>query len=97
MKKILYIIFFISTALLFSEISFAETSDCSQYSTKTFSGLSDYVRCKKGLPPKKNFFESLKIKKENPDESANIEKLDCNEYSTKTLAGLMRKIRCKSN
>ena len=63
MKKILYIIFFISTALLFSEISFAETRDCSQYSTKTFSGLSNYMRCKKGLPPKKNFFESLKIKK----------------------------------
>ena len=97
MKKILYIIFFISTALLFSEISFAESSDCSQYSTKTFSGLSKYMRCKKGLPPKKNFFESLKIKKTNPDEATGKEKLDCNEYSTKTLAGLMRKIRCKKN
>ncbi|MEC9257094.1 MAG: carbon starvation CstA family protein, partial [Candidatus Poribacteria bacterium] len=25
--------------------------DCSQYSTKTFSGLSDYVKCKKGFEP----------------------------------------------
>ena len=97
MKKILYIIFFISTALLINEISFAESKDCSQYSTKTFAGLSDYVRCKKGLPPKKNFFESLKIKKKNTDVSTSKEKLDCNEYSTKTLVELMRKIRCKSN
>ena len=68
MKKVLYIILFISTSLLINEISFAESKDCSQYSTKTLAGLSDYVRCKKGLPPKKNFFESLKIKKTNPDE-----------------------------
>ena len=95
MKKILYIIFFISATLLFSEFSLAESQDCSQYSTKTFSGLSDYMRCKKGLPPKKNFFESLKMKKTNPDEATGKEKLDCNEYSTKTLVGLMRKIRCK--
>ena len=97
MKKIIYIIFFISATLSISKISFAESRDCSQYSTKTFSGLSDYMRCKKGLPPKKNFFESLKIKKTNPDEATGKEKLDCNEYSTKTLAGLMRKIRCKKN
>ena len=97
MKKIIYIIFFISATLSISKISFAESQDCSQYSTKTFSGLSKYMRCKKGLPPKKNFFESLKIKKTNPDEAAGKEKLDCNEYSTKTLVGLMRKIRCKSN
>ena len=97
MKKILYIIFFISTALLINETSFAESMDCSRYSTKTFAGLSDYVRCKKGLPPKKNFFKSLKIKKTNPDEATGKKKLDCNEYSTKTLAGLMRKIRCKKN
>ena len=97
MKKILYIIFFISTALLINEISFAESKDCSQYSTKTLAGLSDYVRCKKGLPPKKNFFESLKIKKTNPDEATGKKKLACNEYSTKTLVGLMGKIKCKRN
>ncbi len=56
MKKIIYIIFFISATLSISKISFAESQDCSQYSTKTFSGLSDYVRCKKGLPPKKKLF-----------------------------------------
>ena len=97
MKKIIYIIFFISATLSISKISFAESQDCSQYSTKTLSGLSDYVRCKKGLPPKKNFFKLLKIKNTNPDEATGKKKLDCNEYSTKTLAGLMRKIRCKKN
>jgi len=97
MKKILYIIFFISTALLINETSFAESMDCSRYSTKTFAGLSDYVRCKKGLPLKKNFFKSLKIKKTNPDEATGKKKLACNEYSTKTLVGLMGKIKCKRN
>ena len=97
MKKILYIIFFISTALLINEISFAESKDCSQYSTKSFSGLSDYIRCKKGLPPEKSFFESLKIKSTNHDEATGKKKLACNEYSTKTLAELWGKIKCKRN
>ena len=86
MKKILYILFFISVSVSLSldNIAFAEskldkiknkikaseskladkvwgTRDCSQYSTKTFSGLSDYTRCKKGLKPAdKGFFKSLK-------------------------------------
>ena len=67
MKKILFIIFFISVYLLEYKVVFAEsklsdkiwgTRDCSQYSTKTFSGLSDFVKCKKGLElsGNKNFF-----------------------------------------
>ena len=39
------------------------SKDCSQYSTKNFADLGQYVRCKKGLPPlKKNFLKSLEWK-----------------------------------
>ena len=38
-----------------------ELKDCSQYSTKTLSGIADYKRCKSGLEPteKKGIFKSL--------------------------------------
>ena len=69
--------------------------DCSQYSTKTLSGLADYRRCKNGLEvsEKKGFFKSLswkgKKKKEfDPNKS-------CDEYSSKTFTGLVAKIKCK--
>ena len=66
--------------------------DCSQYSTKTMSGLLDYKRCKDGLDPseKKSFFKwkSKKNKKFDPNKS-------CDEYSTKTFTGLVAKMKCK--
>ena len=96
MKKILYIIFFISAFLLINNTSFAESKDCSQYSTKTLSGLSDHLRCKKGLPPKKNFFESLKLKKTNTDKTSE-KNLACDDYTTKTIAGLWGKFKCRKN
>jgi len=70
------------------------TKDCSQYSTKTFSGLADYKRCKSGLDPeeKKSIFKSLtwgkkKEKEFDPNKP-------CNEYSTKTFTGLAAKMKC---
>ena len=66
--------------------------DCSQYSTKTLSGLADYKRCKDGLNPseEKSFFKwkSKKNKKFDPSKP-------CDEYSTKTFTGLTAKIKCK--
>ncbi len=67
--------------------------DCSQYSTKTFKGLSDYNKCKKGLDPseEKSIFlwkKSKKNKKFDPNKP-------CDEYSTKTFTGLAAKMKCK--
>ena len=66
--------------------------DCSQYSTKTLSGLADYKRCKDGLNPseEKSFFK-LKGKK-NKEFDPNK---PCDEYSSKTFTGLAAKIKCK--
>ena len=57
MKQLLKIVFLILLSLSIKETVSAGTlsdkifgkKDCSQYSTKTLSGLNDYVRCKKGL------------------------------------------------
>jgi len=67
--------------------------DCSQYSTKTFKGLSDYKKCKNGLDPSEEestFFwkSSKKNKKFDPNKS-------CDEYSAKTFTGLAAKMKCK--
>ena len=67
--------------------------DCSQYSTKTFKGLSDYKKCKSGLDPSedKSIFlweKSKKSKKFDPNKP-------CDEYSTKTFTGLAAKMKCK--
>ena len=68
--------------------------DCSQYSTKTLSGLADYKKCKQGLEPsKKSFFKSLKFKG-NKSKKFDPNK-PCDEYSTKTFTGLAAKIKCK--
>jgi len=101
MKKILYTIIFTSIVISTSGIALAESKiankvfgskDCSQYSTKTFTGLSDYVRCKKGLEPtEKNFFKSLKWKKREKTFDPNK---SCDEYSTKTFTGLAAKMKC---
>ena len=114
MKKILYILFFLTLSI--DNIALAESKiekiknkiktgenkligkiwgdrDCSQYSTKTLKGLSDYKKCKDGLNPteEKNIFLFKKSKKNktfDPDKP-------CDEYSTKTFTGLAAKIKCK--
>jgi len=67
--------------------------DCSQYSTKTFKGLSDYNKCKKGLDPteEKSIFLWKKSKKNNKFDPNK----PCDEYSTKTFTGLAAKMKCK--
>ncbi len=68
--------------------------DCSAYSTKTFSGLSDYVKCKKGIDmdEKESVFKKLKWKKKISSFDPNK---PCDEYSSKTMTGLANKIKCK--
>ena len=114
MKKILYIIFFLT--FLIDSVAYGESKlekiknkikssedkligkvwgdkDCSQYSTKTFKGLSNYNKCKKGIDPneEKSIFLLKKSKKN--------EKFDpnkpCDEYSTKSFTGLAAKMKCK--
>jgi len=103
--KIFYIIIFLTVIILFSPNAFGQTElDCSQYNTKTWSGLMDKMRCKKGLPPKekaviKKFgdLNPFKSKSSNSEENIQKSKLECHEYSTKTLVGLIGKIKCKQN
>ena len=66
--------------------------DCSQYSTKTFKGLSDYKKCKEGLNPSddKSIFLWKKSEKKKFDPNK-----PCDEYSTKTFSGLAAKLKCK--
>ena len=103
MNKLIHIIFFI--AFTFTIYSYAQaeskiankvfgSKDCSKYSTNTFSGLSDYVKCKKGLEPsnEENVFKSLKGKKSKSKEFDPNK--PCDEFTTKTLAGLFGKYRC---
>ena len=102
MKNLIYIFFLIVISLSVTEIAFAESKiakkiwgdkDCSQYSTKTLKGLTEYSRCKRGLEPdEKSFlnFKWLKGKEKEFDPNKS-----CGEYSTKTFAGLAAKIKCK--
>ena len=103
MKNLIYIFFLIVMSLSVTELAFAETKiakkiwgdkDCSQYSTKTFTGLADYKRCKSGLEPSdKNFFKSLDWKKDKNKEFDPNK--PCHEYSTKTFTGIAAKMKCK--
>jgi len=97
MMKILNFIIILMTVLFFTSYSLGEVKkDCSQYSTKTLSGLSDKMRCKKGLPPlKKNFFKSLQLKNKNSEIDSPKKKIACGEHSAKTLSGLFGIIKCK--
>ena len=103
MMKIFNLIIFSTVVILFNSNAFGDTKlDCSQYSSKTWSGLMDKMRCKKGLPPKekkviKKFgdLNPFKSKSTNSEENIQKSKLECHEYSTKTLIGLIGKIRCK--
>ena len=105
MTKIFSIIIFLTVIILFHSNALGEVkSDCSLYNTKTWSGLMDKMRCKKGLPPKekkviKKFgdLNPLKSKSTNSEESIQKRKLECHEYTTKTLTGLIGKIKCKQN
>ena len=66
--------------------------DCSRYSTKTFKGLSDYNKCKKGLDPSEKSIFLLKKNKKNKIYDPNK---SCDEYSTKTFTVLAAKLKCK--
>jgi len=98
MIKIFNILFFTTIIILFNSDGFADTKkDCSQYSTKTLSGLTDKIRCKKGLQPvEKSFLKSLDWKK-GKFKKTYVPGKPCDEYSTKTFSGLVAKIKCKKN
>ena len=102
MIKIFCMITFLMIFTFINNNSFAETKpDCSKYSTKTYFGLLDKIRCKKGLPveertkPKKfgdlNPFKSI-------DESGKIiqkKAIPCHELSTKNFVDLIAKLKCE--
>ena len=113
MKKIVYIIFFLTFSI--SSFALAESAlekiknkikagenkliskiwgdkDCSQYSTRTLKGLSDYKKCKDGLDPSEDKDTFLLKKKEKKKFDPNK---PCHEYSTKTFTGLAAKIKCE--
>ena len=102
MNKILNIFFALLFYISLSQVALAESKiankifgskDCSQYSTKTLSGLNKYVRCKKGLKQNDSFFFSSKFKNKNKKQfDPNI---PCDQYSSKTMTGLASKIKCK--
>jgi len=104
MKSLIYIIFFVFLSQSIKGIAFAGpkiadkvfgTRDCSQYNTKNFAGLNDYVRCKKGMEiSDKSFFKSFKIRKKD-SKKFDLNK-PCHEYNTKTITGLTSKFKCKS-
>ena len=100
MMKAFNIIFLLFIFTFINSHASSETKrDCSQYSTKTLAGLSQKMRCKKGLPPlKKNFLKSIEWKslKKNSKPTYIPEK-PCDEYSTKTLVDLSAKMKCKRN
>ena len=105
MMKIFNIMIFLTVIILFNTNAFGEEKlNCSQYTAKTWSGLLDKMRCKKGLPPKekkviKKFgdLNPFKSKSTNSEESIQKRKLECHEYNTNTLTGLIGKIKCKQN
>ena len=94
------IIIFVLVAMSLSNNSFAETKeDCSQYSTKTWTGVMDKLKCKKGEPvserkkPKK-FSDLNPFKPKNSKKESKVI-TNCDDYSTKNLVGLLKKIKCK--
>ena len=105
MIKLIKIIVLISILSSPTSITFAETkNDCSQYSTKTFTGLAAKMRCKKGLPPlekpKKGFFSGITLFKPKDHKKVNVNK-PCSEYDsyvkTKTLKDVFGKLKCKKD
>ena len=102
MIKIFCMIAFCLIFTLFNKNSFAETKpDCSKYSTKTYLGLLDKIRCNKGLPveertkPKKfGDLNPLNLK----DKSGKIilkEAIPCHELTTKNFVDLIAKLKCE--
>ena len=67
--------------------------DCSQYSTKTLKGLSDYKKCKNGLDPSEE--EGISLWKKSKKNNKFDPNKPCDEYSTKTFTGLVDKMKCK--
>ena len=105
MIKILNILFFlICFSLLSTKVYSQSKPDCSQYSTKTFTGLAAKMRCKKGLPPlekpKKGFFSGITLFKPKDHKKVNVNK-PCSEYDsyvkTKTLKDVFGKLKCKKD
>ena len=102
MIKISYIITFFVVLTFFNTNTFAETKlDCTKYSTKTYLGLLDKMRCKKGLPVKERI-KPKKFSDLNPfkarDESGKIiqkKVKPCNELTTKNFVDLIAKLKCE--
>ena len=102
MIKISYIITFFVVLTFFNTNTFAATKlDCSKYSTKTYLGLLDKMRCKKGLPVKERIkpkkFSDLNPLKPRDKTGKIISKktIPCHELSTKNFVDLIAKLKCE--
>ena len=102
MITIFYLISFLMIFTFFSTNSFAGTKpDCSKYSTKTYHGLLDKIRCKKGLLVKERTkprkFGDLNPFKSKDESGKIIQKkvIPCHELTTKNFVDLIAKLKCE--
>lgn len=102
MNKLFYIIVFIALTVFSGTFTLAEEKvDCSKYSAKTYTGLIDKMRCKRGekveerVKPKK-FSDLNPFKSKNKKTNVAKEKISCDEYTNKTIIGLIGKLKCKN-
>ncbi len=105
MKTTTYTILFLFTLAFNSTSALAESKkDCSKFSTKTYVGLLNKMKCKKGLPTKEykrakkwGDINPFKLKDKDTGEIIVKKKKECNEYTTKTIAGVIGKLKCRKD
>lgn len=105
MKIFSYIILISITLAFNNNNALGETKpDCSQFSTKTYVGLLNKIKCKKGLPTKEykrakkwGDINPFKPKDKKTGEVIVKKKKECHEYTTKTVAGLIGKLKCRKD
>mgnify|MGYP001170979206 CR=1 FL=1 len=103
MKIFIHIIFFLICLSFNTKFVLAEEkSDCSKISTKTYVGLLNKMKCKKGIPYKEykrgkkwGDINPFKPRDKKTGEVIAKQKKECHEYTTKTVAGLLGKLKCR--
>jgi len=100
--KLIKIVIIIFTLTFFNSYAKADTNlDCSKYSTKTFTGLYDSIRCKRGIEPNKrkkiSKFGQLNIFKARDKDGKVISEIEktCTELTTKNFKDMIAKFKCE--
>tara|TARA_B110000014_G_C19961295_1_gene497522 strand:+ start:185 stop:505 length:321 start_codon:yes stop_codon:yes gene_type:complete len=95
-------VIFLITLTFFSFNATAETKlDCSMYSTKTFTGLLDKMKCKKGIKPEERkksgtFSELNPFQPRDADGNIIPKKVkSCEELTTKNFKDMVAKFKCE--